>query len=172
MCKCHFFQEEKSPRLNIYSQDLDQGMCTPLLREGPQLVGGWQAGTWLGFLGRALGPEAGPHSPASALTTMTECQPCPSEPLYPLLSADGLYYRHTRVLSTPPGTQEPLLGPPWLASHWLRGGFPLQNQPEVFIPETVLFKSLSRSSHCGAVETNPASIHKDGGLIPGLNSVG
>ena len=27
---------------------------------------------------------------------------------------------------------------------------------------------LSRSSHCGAPEMNPASIHEDVGLIPGL----
>ena len=32
-----------------------------------------------------------------------------------------------------------------------------------------MFKnSCSRSSHGGAMETNPTSIHEDGGLIPGL----
>ena len=28
---------------------------------------------------------------------------------------------------------------------------------------------LMSSSYCGSVETNPTSIHKDAGLIPGLN---
>ena len=28
--------------------------------------------------------------------------------------------------------------------------------------------NVSRSSHCGAVETNPTSIHEDVGSIPGL----
>ena len=37
-----------------------------------------------------------------------------------------------------------------------------------FILFLFLKKFFIRSSHCGAVETNPTSIHEDVGLIPGL----
>ena len=33
---------------------------------------------------------------------------------------------------------------------------------------TMKLKFKMESSHCGAVEMNPASIHEDAGLIPGL----
>ena len=36
------------------------------------------------------------------------------------------------------------------------------------VPKNKALNSLSRSSHCGAVETNLTSTHEDAGLIPGL----
>ena len=41
--------------------------------------------------------------------------------------------------------------------------FPSQNSTKAKINKGLLWHS-----HCGTVETNPTSIHKDAGLIPGL----
>ena len=35
-------------------------------------------------------------------------------------------------------------------------------------PGGYLSSKHSRSSHCGSAQTNPAGIHEDSGLIPGL----